>query len=575
MLLALTVSFSLTVNAQIIGYDENGFSSIFQTSKREIYLDGEEIADTEYFVDPNFEIPLDSLGNSMYGIEDYSITLDLQSMYNRYKDIYDDFSGYNIDLALYEPVSVRMTWIFHYDLASFMTLLDTEYLSLEFDMLDEYELIRINDSSFKLVADLDVSDWEWGVYLGHTTYDIGFSFSIYDLFSYEMIVEKPSFLITFFEIDEETGSVPSTDVDCLNDYTLLPSLVDQTFIEIQSIEVIDEIFNVYEFGFYLFPYTYYFRLALPEELLDFDELDPSRFAYGYEATHRMLYYQPDPDLSPDPTVDFDENMFAFDLTLGVYNHFYTVQTVGFTCHEANSVASLYMFLPKTIDYLISIELSYIYRLKYLIGYSDWIMCRNSFYTYNQDPEENVWLNYSEIDPPRWVLLALIFPYFIGDWADIYNDHEIEQFTSGELPVDVRSSYLEEFDGSVYDLDDFYYYRIILGQYRDLFSIGFDISNVVILNLSYIKDGVIVSVPQENIQQKIEDWVETNPSIIEIITDTADTLFDSVLSTTLGKIVAGVGVLVLVYFGIMAYSALKKAGYQRLQNKEYRNSMKKK
>ena len=112
---------------------------------------------------------------------------------------------------------------------------------------------------------------------------------------------------------------------------------------------------------------------------------------------------------------------------------------------------------------------------------------------------------------------MLVPYFLADAADIYNEQTIQKMDVHDLPQDVSDRYLEYFGDDSSELNNYYYYRINLGQFRTLTSVGFDITNVVILDLSFLKNGEIITLPDELIDEDIEEYIESNLSLPEYIT----------------------------------------------------------
>src|SRR5690606_35947911 len=109
-----------------------------------------------------------------------------------------------------------------------------------------------------------------------------------------------------------------------------------------------------------------------------------------------------------------------------YKKFDKLKTVGFASEGDNSQAYLTLFLPKTTDLLLSVDLSYEYRLKNILGkYSDWEII-NKVYNYYDNPDGffGQEVSMTEINSYRREYIYIPIVALIKDMTDYYDEQTI-------------------------------------------------------------------------------------------------------------------------------------------------------
>jgi len=364
--------------------------------------------------------------------------------------------------------------------------------------------------------------------------------------------------ITYLKLDTgETNPDPidpsSYVINHGTDYSGLAS-IDQVK-NISSIELLDSQTNSYKITYIDGLYTHNFTFSFPLEINSADINAGKLVLYHFDPYYSFMTF----------TLNEDK-IYQFDLKTMMFNELNKLKTVGFVAKEDLDVAALYIFLPKTFDYLFSIEMNYEYRIKdFFTGYEDWNYVRKTYNAFNDDNDG--WFsdfNYTEVNPPRWYLLGLLIPYFVGDVANIYNEQTIQKMEVHNLPQDVSDRYLEYFGDDSSELNNYYYYRINLGQFRTVTSVGFDITNVVILDLSFLKNGEIITIPDNLIDEDIEDYIESNlslPDYITYVTNVIDSGSEAISSILkYGGVILTTGLIIFVIYKFATLTQKPKKRY---------------
>lgn len=286
-------------------------------------------------------------------------------------------------------------------------------------------------------------------------------------------------------------------------YSIMYPAINDYQHNITSMELIDSLNNIYRFFYKDGTVTKNIVIQLPNFITA--ETNINNFLLEFNEEFDLLYY-------------FSKNhTYVIDINNSTYEEITKFKTVGFVQKEPSDVAVLYMFLPKTADYLISVDLQYKYRLKdFFWGYGDWLFERKVYNYLNDDNQDWFDKSITEIDPPLYMLYLFHTLYFILDHVDTYNQETIQSFSFQDLPTDVKSKYIERFSDSPEEFTQFTYFKIVLGQFRTFTSVGFDISDMVIIELTYLENGEYITLSREMIDQKIEDFVESNPTFDEIL-----------------------------------------------------------
>lgn len=343
---------------------------------------------------------------------------------------------------------------------------------------------------------------------------------------------------------------PLEVVDVGTNYNLLP-VSEEKFIDISTSGLIDSNTNTHYFIFENNEILYKFYVSLPDGLV-LEDLREWILGYTTSLTgEKILYIAPDDENGShmpfselgtldDPIVLYRDSI-ALNLTTSEYHKINNLTIKGVVSKESNSNAYLYAVLPLEMQDLYSIELSYKYRLLYLFSEDDYETVTH-VYDHNAT---------SEINPPNWIFwLSSPWVYAGIDAMNVYNIDTIQSINV--LPDSINERYLsDEIGGTQEDLAVANLYKIHVGQFKNIFSTGYDIQDVVIMDIIYGYNGIIYEVPYEvlrdaqNVDQEEETDADTTkfnwPSWIEeFASKTADAFtFNSELfskASTLIKIV---------------------------------------
>ena len=346
-------------------------------------------------------------------------------------------------------------------------------------------------------------------------------------------------------------------VDVGTDYDQLPSLDN----DYASINYMEDLGNGYiKYGYYdENTYTNY-RFDMMEQSYYSDGYTMNDFYFQSNDETKVLYYR------GDSTTLYQQN-----ITTSVYNEYNKLKTVGFPTRETNQTAVLYMFLPKSSDFLMSVDLSFQYRIKDLFtGYGDWHTIEKQYDYLN--PDNDSWFDYdmTHIAPSRLVLYGMTIFYtafFSALFLNGYDEQTIQPVEFSEIPTDVTTRYMDYFNSSTDDFDDFNYYRVLLGQIVTATSIGFDIVDLTIINLTFMENGDLITVPQEYIDQQIGDYIEPNQDLSEIadhITTYVSNVFDSI--SKVGQIVMASFTVVIILFVVVFFSRIFRRNSAPMKSK---------
>jgi hypothetical protein len=342
-------------------------------------------------------------------------------------------------------------------------------------------------------------------------------------------------------------------IDCESDYSLLPN-TDEEFLDILSIEEYDEETHSHKLSFAFGSQLYYFNVAIPGEIYNhvfssewnetirFTDIQANQMSFATSSEgEQILYIQPDniepnkPAIIEDGDTPDIEGFVVINLSDMEYNVINKLELIGVVNKEDNRYASLYCFFPTRVEDLLSITVTYEYRINSILGIKgDWQTALNTYVrgdTY--DGQSPSWM---------WWVPGLGWGWIAGSAItgnSIYDiDNVITSIDEEDIPDDVVYSYETELGGSASDLDDLQLYKVNLGQYQDGFFTAFsdenayDIEELVILEILYEYNGIVYEATTEDI--------DSNVVTPDLSTGILDGLFDGLFdNSTVMYIAAGV------------------------------------
>lgn len=322
-------------------------------------------------------------------------------------------------------------------------------------------------------------------------------------------------------------------IDVDSDYSKLPN-TQETFLDIVSIEEYDASTHSYKMNYAVGDTAYSFNVSIPEDMYNyvysspykeriyFKDIPAEQMSIGTSPDgENILYIQPDFSKSHKPAImeNGDEpdivGFATINLTTMEYNIVNKLQLMGVVAKEKDRYAYLYCYFPTQIEDLLSITVSYEYRINSLLGIKgEW---QETMATYVQGDQYDG-------QPPSWLWWIpgagwgwASATYITGD-ADIYNiDNVIQPIEAADLPGEVDYRYVNELGGDEYDKYSKELYKITLGQFQDgLFTAwsdenAYDIDELVILDILYEYKGQVYQASSEEMESIIAN--ETiSPSI---------------------------------------------------------------
>jgi len=375
------------------------------------------------------------------------------------------------------------------------------------------------------------------------------------------------------------GVLPTANADSIvivdvgSDYSLLPD-TNGTYSKIVEVSLYDLASSSYHFTFDYNNSRYQFDVALPTDISIGDYLkSDSTWNISYtvvDNTYRVLYFQSNLELDPIPSGDgtvenpseLIDGFSTINLTTMEFTKVVKLQINTIAYKEGSRTAYMYAFMDPKIEDLLSISFEYQYRFNYLWGYGDW---KEGSKSYLKGEE-------SEIDPPSWLrvttaLTSTFFIYGVVDLLDIYNTDSFQTLDKSDIPDEVMDIYKDDLGGTEADLDELNLYKILIGQFQQIGSIGYDIQYILITDLMYAYQGVVYHAATEVIEQtnltppltdlellmQVLDWLIANWQYIVV------TILAFVALILLGKVFKAIGDILK---GIWAFITLivKGIGY---------------
>lgn len=328
-------------------------------------------------------------------------------------------------------------------------------------------------------------------------------------------------------------------IDVGTNYELLPD-TDTNFIDILTIEEYDHSTYSHELTFAFGPTLYKFDVAIPEEIYNYEyeiEHEENSLSFEYFNANQMsittspdgeviLYIQPDDEEENHPYILEDGSspdivgFSSINLSTMEYKIINKLELYGVVNQEDNRYASLYCFFPTFIEDLLSISLTYEYRINTIFAKGDWQTALNTYVrgdSYNgQSPS---WLWWIPAVGWGWIAGSAITGNAIYDVDDV-----IIPINESDIPDDVINKYETKLGGDSTNLDNLQLYKISLGQYQDgIFTAfsdenAYDIEEIVILEILYEFEGEVYIATA--------DQINTNVYTPELSTGSAE-FFDNI------------------------------------------------
>lgn len=423
----------------------------------------------------------------------------------------------------------------------------------------------------------------------NTSLDSNISFDSLNVLRYQLDINSPAESVDFYLWWANLGSsggAPYSDtgglrfyfaqlvidyeepIDVVNhvgtDYNLLPDSL-YSFVRISEIELYDVASNSYHIRFSkILPgestRTYYeFDVAIPSEV-DMSQVikDNGSVNMSYttsEAGDRILYIQPNPDLLPYPNLspsmgEVDQLMVGFsavNLTTSECEIIEKLKINSLVNKESQDHAYAYLIFNNfEPDDVLAISMSYYYQYTYLFRTSDWFY-HSEIYSHGEfsDGRPSNWL---------WFIPGFGWGYWLGHtilgnhYFDV--DEVLLPITINDLTDELMDRYEMEMGGNRFMLNDLTLYKVHLGQFREGLSTGYNISQLAILNIIYIEEGIELSVPYEYIEFDV-----SYPDPVDPIIDLPGVIDD--LRTFLSIMIAVGSLSVIVLLFVFIGSKFKK------------------
>lgn len=310
--------------------------------------------------------------------------------------------------------------------------------------------------------------------------------------------------ISYLKYNENSTNPTPDDLINRFDYDYSQIEFSSSIKDISKIESLNPSLRLFELTYNENIYQNKFKFAFPEEVNQ-SFITPSKLKLVNASGNLLLIYKQDERIT-----------YEFNLDTLEYKKFDKLKTVGFTSAGDNNQAYLTMFLPKTTDLLLSVDLTYQYRLKELfLGYQDWEIV-NKVYNYYENPDGffGQEVSMTEINSYRRDYVYMPFVALIRDMTDYYDDQTIQRISFTNMDQSIKEQFLEYFDVNTDSFSNYTYWQISLGQFRTITSVGFDIKDMTIIELTYMTDGDIYTFDFEEIDQEISDYETNNPDVFD-------------------------------------------------------------
>jgi len=326
------------------------------------------------------------------------------------------------------------------------------------------------------------------------------------------------------------------------DYNQLPES-ENIFIDVFGWSVIDYETNTYELILVtdLHPDNlineqynkfYWFFLVTLDSELDYSSMKTRQIKYvTNNESNKILIF----DLESDQLGNQIYTINDIDSPARLYRSTYTINLSTQEVYKyddfavnavvkkgANSVAYLNMYLPMRVEELISLSLNISYSIDELFRLQDPTIEEKRYYECGTQ---------TEINPPSWTFwLTAGYLYNSLDRLDVYNMDTIQEVTA--FDEETNNLALNTLLLSENTIEDSRKYQVALGQFSTLTSIGYDISEVALVNMIYESEGIYYEVSEDLLDTNTTIVIdETDEGFLDKALDFVDSLFDGTDDTS--------------------------------------------
>ncbi|MBI9008443.1 MAG: hypothetical protein JEZ05_00300 [Tenericutes bacterium] len=298
------------------------------------------------------------------------------------------------------------------------------------------------------------------------------------------------------------------------DYTKLPDS-NEIIIDALSWKLIDETNNIYDLllaipGETTFNVDYYRVPIQLDSDLNFTEFLNRQVKYTTSADgDRILIFDME---GPENRSDYNglnnienpvilyRSTFTINLTKSETYRYDDFAINGIITKESNSKAYLNLYLPMQVEELISCTIEYNYRINELFQSEDPII-----HAVRSLDLESV----SDVHPPTWLYWLLgQFLYNVID-DNMIPESDIVNVENHTEAVNEDAANILGLESTV--IESSQKYKLFLGQFSTVTSIGYDISDIALVSMIYQSGGIYYDV--------YEDILEENTTIVEESSDT--------------------------------------------------------
>ena len=311
------------------------------------------------------------------------------------------------------------------------------------------------------------------------------------------------------------------------DYTRLPESTE-VIVDALSWKLTDEENNIYDLwlavlGEETFNVSYYRVPVQLESDLEFHEFLNRQVKYTTtQGGDRILIFDMEgPNSRSDYTglnnienpVRLYRSTYTINLTQSETYRYDDFAINGIITKESNSKAYLNLYLPMEVDELISCTIEYNYRVNELLQANEPIE-----HAVRYLDSESV----SDIHPPTWLywLLGAYLYNFIDD--GMIPEEDITKLENHTQAVNEDAANILGLETTV--IESSQKYKLFLGQFSTVTSIGYDISEVALISMIYQSEGIYYDVQEDILEENTTIVEESSDTFIERAEDFIDNVF---------------------------------------------------
>lgn len=508
--LFMTVSVVSVYAAETVDYLPSMFSKSELITSEYLYLDS---------------IPMEFM-DSEYNPYDYEDTIEIPNSNGEYI--------YTFDMT---DSSLSDEW------ELFTKQINGTYGSRDFFINFNWEITNDSDvtvDDFLWVSKTDGYEWDSNIYETNGTYHFMLQLVIDEVGPYYLDKASVDMLYTgdgHLEFDfcqvsldytvtglrDSSSAVNVTDAD----YTKLPDSTE-VIVDALSWKQTDEVNNIYDLWLAVssenaFSVDYYRVPVQLESNLEFHEFLNRQVKYTttQDGDRILIFDMEDPGNRADcnglnnienPIILY-RSTYTINLTKGETYRYDDFAINGIITKESNSKAYLNLYLPMQVDELISCTIEYNYRINELFQSDDPIQQAVRYLD-----SESV----SDIHPPTW-LYWLLGTYLYNEIDDgVIPEQDIVKLENHTEAVDEDAANVLGLESNV--IESSQKYKLFLGQFSTVTSIGYDISDVALISMIYQSEGIYYDVQEDILEENTTIVEETNDTFIEKAEDFIDDVF---------------------------------------------------